>query len=327
MPEKSARDDFSVSVIIPAYNVEKYIARAIDSVLAQTRRADEIIVVDDGSTDGTAGVVEQYGSQVKYITHQANMGLSAARNTGIIAATSQWIAFLDGDDMWLPENLQRQLALLERNPDLVWSGCNYIAHSCRDGSQTICPHGEIINNLLNGKEFVDSFFSITNAGVVIVSCGMMVKRKVFDRVGLFRVGLRYAEDIDMWWRIAYSEEKFGYLNQALAVYYQGRAESLTAGTDQRKIVKIVADLFERHLELAEQSGKKEDIKPYINQKLRKWTYIMYRQKQFDMVGEVITRFDKLLPRGYKTVMRFLTRLPYITTLIGKRLLRLLHYDH
>jgi len=326
MPEKSARDDFSVSVVIPAYNVEKYIARAIDSVLAQTRRADEIIVVDDGSTDGTAGVVGQYGSQVKYIIHQANMGLSAARNTGIIAATSQWIAFLDGDDRWLPEKLQQQLALLERNPDLVWSSCNYIAHSCRDGSQTICPHGEIINNLLNGKEFVDSFFSVTNAGVVIVSCGMMVKREVFDRVGLFREGLRYAEDMDMWWRIAYSEGRFGYLNQALAVYYQGRAESLTADTDQRKVVKIVADLFERHLELAEQSGKKEDIKPYINQKLRKWTYIMYCQRQFDMVGEVITRFDKLLPRGYKTVMRFLTRLPYITTLIGKRLLRLLHYD-
>ncbi|MHC4386164.1 MAG: glycosyltransferase family 2 protein, partial [Planctomycetota bacterium] len=105
-----------ISVVIPAYNIEDYIERAIDSVLAQTRQPEEIIVVDDGSTDATAQKIKAYGDQVRYI-HQANKGLSGARNTGIRQAQNEWVAFLDGDDEWLPEKLQLQSELLTRNPE------------------------------------------------------------------------------------------------------------------------------------------------------------------------------------------------------------------
>ncbi len=97
MDPSNDRQSYAVSVVIPAYNAEKYIGRAIDSVLAQTRQPDEIIVVDDGSTDNTPNAIKSYGSKVYYI-HQENGGASVARNTGIEAAKSEWIAFLDADD-------------------------------------------------------------------------------------------------------------------------------------------------------------------------------------------------------------------------------------
>ena len=119
----------TVSAVIPAYNAGKYVGRAIESVLAQTRKADEIIVVDDGSTDDTAEVVERFGDAVRFI-RQENAGASFARNTGIEAATSDWIAFLDADDEWLPNKLKLQTEHLERNPNLVWTTGNYIRCYC-----------------------------------------------------------------------------------------------------------------------------------------------------------------------------------------------------
>ena len=100
-----------ISVVIPAYNAAAWIRRAVNSVLSQTRPADEIIVVDDGSTDGTGDIVRMYDGRVRLL-QQANAGAAAARNTGILAATGDWIAFLDADDEWLPQKLQRQTEYL-----------------------------------------------------------------------------------------------------------------------------------------------------------------------------------------------------------------------
>ncbi len=98
----------SISVVIPAYNAAPYVARAIESVLAQTVRPTEVIVVDDASSDATAQVVERYGPPVRLLRRAANGGPAAARNTGIAAAQGEWIALLDADDAWLPRKLERQ---------------------------------------------------------------------------------------------------------------------------------------------------------------------------------------------------------------------------
>ena len=111
----------SISVIIPAYNAEQHISRAIDSVLAQTHPADEIIAVDDGSTDDTGQILRSYGRQLRYIG-QENGGAGAARNTGIKAARGEWIAFLDADDEWLPEKLKCQADHLRRHSTFVGRG-------------------------------------------------------------------------------------------------------------------------------------------------------------------------------------------------------------
>ncbi|MHC5141971.1 MAG: glycosyltransferase family 2 protein, partial [Planctomycetota bacterium] len=126
-----------ISVVIPAYNAEKHIARAIESVLAQTRPADEVIVIDDGSSDATAEVVRSFGDKVIFI-QQENAGASVARNAGIEAATSDWIAFLDADDEWLPNKLQLQVEHFKRNPDLLWATGNYVNCQCgRDSNQCL----------------------------------------------------------------------------------------------------------------------------------------------------------------------------------------------
>src|SRR5690242_5053753 len=106
----------TVSVIIPAYNSERYIADALRSVLAQTYMPQEIIVVDDGSSDGTARALDPFRSTIRYI-YQKNRGEPAARNTGMREAKGDYIAFLDADDLWLPEKLDLQMTYLAAHPE------------------------------------------------------------------------------------------------------------------------------------------------------------------------------------------------------------------
>ena len=110
-------DDISISVVIPAWNAEETLARALESVLAQTRPPDEIIVVDDASTDGTVRLAKSYADQgVSFLSLRERRGAAAARNTGIRGAKGRWIAFLDADDEWLPTKLEKQAAAISANP-------------------------------------------------------------------------------------------------------------------------------------------------------------------------------------------------------------------
>lgn len=123
-----------VSVVIPAYNAEATIGPTIESVLRQTVQKIEIIVVDDGSSDGTQQEVKRFGHQVRYI-HQERSGVSAARNRGIGEAHGEWVAFLDGDDVWLPRKLERQLEVLSREPSLDAVQCS--VHLVNDQLQVV----------------------------------------------------------------------------------------------------------------------------------------------------------------------------------------------
>src|SRR5690242_13247080 len=118
-----------VSVIIPTYNGTAFLRETIDSALAQTYPAVEVIVVDDGSTDDTAAVIAEYGDRIKGIA-QANSGTSAARNTGIRASSGDYIAFLDHDDLWAPIKLARQMRVLRDHPELgmVYAGIRFFNH-------------------------------------------------------------------------------------------------------------------------------------------------------------------------------------------------------
>src|SRR5436309_7380613 len=112
-----------VSVIIPVFNGERYIRQTIESVLAQTYRDFELLVIDDGSTDGTAEAVKEYEKDLRYV-HQGNGGASKARNQGIRFSQGKYIAFLDADDLWEPEKLTIQVEFLERNPKIGLVHCN-----------------------------------------------------------------------------------------------------------------------------------------------------------------------------------------------------------
>lgn len=170
------RQSFTTSVVIPAYNIGRLVGRAIDSVLAQTHQPDEIIVVDDGSTDDTADVIQSYGGKVKYI-HQENIGLAGARNTGIKASVCEWVAFLDGDDEWLPQHLQLQADLLQANNDLVWTSGNFDRCLCNENRRSPHLKSQKVQKLLGGKDYFDDYFNAFMADAGGSGDTILIKRQ------------------------------------------------------------------------------------------------------------------------------------------------------
>jgi glycosyltransferase involved in cell wall biosynthesis len=299
----------TISVVIPAYNAAEYIGRAIDSVLAQTRRPDEIIVVDDGSTDDTTAVVETYGPPVRLI-RQENGGASIARNTGINAATSEWIAFLDSDDEWLPEKLKLQTELLERNPELVWSTANFIYCHCDENYR--CQkldekRGEV---LLNGKDFFEDYFDAFTKAAAGWTGTMMVKRAVLIEAGLFRPGQLRFNDEDMWWRIAYRYPVIGYTPKPLAIYHMYVPDSLTK---KHEVPESLDQLIANHIKIASDCGKLEQFKPCAERMLRYWIHQYWFDERIMHIREMTNRFGRVLPPLYKLALRLLTIWPRATS--------------
>ena len=181
----------TVSVIIPTYNRARYLTGGVGSVVAQDYGDREIIVVDDGSTDGTPAVAAGLGSAVRYV-RQENRGPAAARNCGIRASRGRYIAFLDSDDLFLPGKLSAQVRAFEERPEagLVYTGCRLIDE---DGH----PLQERYGAYLFGWVYHDLVF-----GECLPTPSVMVRRDVLDRVGGFEENMRWAEDLDLWRRVA-----------------------------------------------------------------------------------------------------------------------------
>ncbi|MBN1360267.1 MAG: glycosyltransferase [Sedimentisphaerales bacterium] len=301
-----------ISVVIPAYNAERFIRRTIDSVLAQTYRDFELIVVDDGSTDDTREVVESYGSRVCYI-YQKNAGDGPARNTGIAAAKGEWIAFLDHDDEWLPNKLELQVALLERNPELRWCGANF-ERSCLHVRQA-AGDTEKLTQTMAGRDYFDNFFTaVATQGCALVTMTMIVHREVFEQVGVFDSCWALCADFDMWWRITYRFPKIGYLPQPLGIMHLDAMGVAAAryhlagksGDDARRLV-------EKHLKLAEANGMLAEFTPLGQKVLRKSlaTNIFHGLKAD--ARNTARQFPTLLPWHLRGVAFLLTVFPKPTS--------------
>ncbi|QOY87561.1 glycosyltransferase family 2 protein [Paludibaculum fermentans] len=171
-----------ISAIITAYNSERYLSEAIDSALGQTLPPDEILIIDDGSTDGTRGVAESYGEPVRYCW-QRNQGPGGARMLGIRESKGDVLVFLDADDLWMPEKVARQSAALDEDPDLdiVFN------HLVQFRSPDLSP--EVAATLICDE---------TPHPAPLIS-GMMARRRAFDRVGPLRTDLK-AEFVDWYMR-------------------------------------------------------------------------------------------------------------------------------
>jgi glycosyltransferase involved in cell wall biosynthesis len=181
-----------VSVIIPVYNCDRYLAEAIESVLAQTYRSIEIIVIDDGSTDNSATVAASFGSLVRYYFHQ-NSGLGASRNRGIELANGEFCAFVDSDDLWTEDKLSLQMAAFDANPqlDIVFGLVQ----------QFISPELD---------ENIQSLIHCPSAPMAGLSClSMLIKRATFYQVGLFETGWKLGEFID-WYAKAIEQDLVSY---------------------------------------------------------------------------------------------------------------------
>jgi glycosyltransferase involved in cell wall biosynthesis len=290
---------YSVSVVIPAYNIESYLARAIDSVLAQTLVPDEIIVVDDGSTDQTATAAQQYGSRIRYI-YQPNAGLSAARNTGIRTATGTWIALLDGDDEWLPDKLRLQIELLQRNPELVWACANCYFHLVHLNKRVMNHVPESMQSHLAGREFLEDYLIAANYGAVGHPNTMIFKRQILFEAGLFREGLAFHEDHDMWWRIAYRWPRIGYLPQPLAIYYHNRPGSLTNKILRTQQMEVLYELLDRHLRMAEHYGRLSALRTRLGCYLAWISDKLFEEKQYKHILKILHRYGYTFSRRNRT---------------------------
>lgn len=249
-----------ISVVIPAYNAERFIRRTIDSVLAQTYTDYEIIVIDDGSTDGTGEIVRGYGSKVRYI-YQQNAGDGGARNAGIYAAKGEWIAFLDHDDEWLPEKLRLQVELLSRNPQLRWCATNFYKQS--EVRKITASDEWVLTTALGEKEYFENFFSaIARLKFWFLTSTIVAHKEVFKQAGFFDTHWMRCADMDMWWRIAYQFPSVGYSAGPLAILHidvqdvvstKLRMES-KRGAETRELVAM-------HLRLAEEKQMFGEFKP------------------------------------------------------------------
>jgi glycosyltransferase involved in cell wall biosynthesis len=214
-----------ISVVIPAYNRAQSICPAINSVLDQSLKCHEIIIVDDGSQDDLAQVLKPYGNAITLIRHKTNLGASAARNTGIKAATGDTIAFLDSDDVWLPEKLRKQSEFMQ-NLDLQASCTNFYVSSRPPGKVTPLtsiahrPYGQ----LLTVQDCVWGCF-------ISPGSTFMCKTALLKKVGGYDTKFPRYEDWDLLLKlIDLIPEKFGFLNEATAKIFPsgnpGRTKAL-----------------------------------------------------------------------------------------------------
>jgi len=318
---------FAISVVIPAYNIGKLVARAIDSVLAQTHQPDEIIVVDDGSTDDTADIIKSYGSKVRYV-YQVNLGLAGARNTGIKTANCEWVAFLDGDDEWLPDNLRLHLEVLKRNPNLVWSAGNFDNFLAGENRRRPYIRPDKGRKLLSGKSYFDDFFDAYMLDAAGNANTMLIKRQILHEAGLFRQELSFAEDTDLWFRMAMRWPQIGFVPEPVAVYHLHRPGSLMDFTQSAKRLEVICNIVERSAGLAKEHDRMDKFAPCGGFLLRRTIRSnLFEYASAQLVQDMLKRFDPLFSTGYKTFIRVLTKFPRATAFVLhliSRIVRLLN---
>ena len=217
-----------VSVIIPTYNRGWIIKEAIDSVLAQDYTEFELIVVDDGSTDHTSDVLDSYGDDIK-VLFQKNKGVSAARNRGIAEASGKFIAFLDSDDLWLPQKLTVQIEFFNQTPDAL---------ICQTEEVWI-RNGLRVNPKKRHKKPSGMIFNPSLELCLVSPSAVMIRRSLFGRVGKFDETLPACEDYDLWLRIS-CRFSVHLIDTPLIIKRGGHGDQLSsrAGLDRFRIKAI-----------------------------------------------------------------------------------------
>lgn len=262
-----------LSVIIPTHNRVGLLPRALASIHAQTSPPAEVIVVDDGSTDGTERLMQSEFPGVWYL-RQENRGVAAARNHGIREARGEWLAFLDSDDEWLPQKLERQLDALAKNPELL------VCHT----NEIWIRRGRRVNPMKKHAKHGGRIFSKCLPLCVISPSSVVLHRSILTRTGLFDESLPACEDYDLWLRVSslfpvlYVEEplimKYGGHPDQLSRRYWGMdrfriqalEKVLASGTlsphDQRAAVCELLDKIEVYLSGARKRGKLDEAAAY-----------------------------------------------------------------
>lgn len=292
-----------ISVVIPLYNKAQSIRNTLDSVLAQTYKDFEIVVVDDGSTDGSADVAEAvlrectvYGVECKgKVIRKANGGVSSARNAGILAAKGEYIAFLDGDDLWHPEYLETLHQLMVDYPDAALYGIGCTTINGDKIPENVTP------STLRGE--VEDVWN--NYPGYWTGSSSSSRRMRLIEIGLFDTRMTHGEDIDMWWRLLLSGK--GVFDSRVLAYYR-------QDTENRAMNKLIP--LEKHIpyfvdKYAEARANNVDFRRYFDREIiyRLYPYMFdahYRSeakriaKQMDYSSQKWTmKLRMVCPRMYR----------------------------
>lgn len=268
----STNREYFISIIIPTFNREIEVERAIESVLDQTYTNFELIVVDDGSTDNTLKILSQFKKHIKIIKTK-NMGVSAARNVGIMEAKGTHICFLDSDDYWSTKKLERQVAALKKKNEykIIYTNEIWIRN------------GRRVNQCKVHQKYSGFIFQNCLPLCIISPSSVMIERSVFEDVGVFDEDLPACEDYDLWLRIT-SKYKIYFLDENLIFKTGGHADQLSrkfwgmdrfrvkalikilssdlAKKDRKAVIKVLLKKCEILLQGSEKRGKTAESKQY-----------------------------------------------------------------
>ena len=228
----------TISVIIPTYNRANYITKAINSVLSQSYKDYEIIVVDDGSTDNTCQIIKNYNTKITYI-FQENKGPSAARNLGILHANGKYISFLDSDDIWKKHKLRVQIDTIIKNPDIK---INYT-------QEIWIRNGIRINQKKIHSKHDGWIFEQCLPLCIISPSSVIIHREIFNKTGLFDENLIVCEDYDLWLRIS-ADYPIKYIEKPLIIKYGGHSDQLSHqfwGMDRFRVRALQKILLQHNL--------------------------------------------------------------------------------
>jgi glycosyltransferase involved in cell wall biosynthesis len=283
-----------ISAVIPTYKRPKLLVRAIESVLAQTRAVDEIVVVDDGSGDETRVAAAAFGAKINYVFQQ-NRGLAGARNTGIRSASGDWIALLDDDDVWLPDAIRKLEEGALSSPHAVLVYGNYWSEDV-DGSRRLTRMPE-----------PSRLWPALRRTNPLVPSSVMIRKDAVMEVGGFNESIRVCEDWDLWVRLR-SKHPFAATSEPVTVYYR-TAQSLSSNFD--RMLSTSEQILETTL-LAGVSGWRRALwRRRIRSAQLASAAITANECKSPRERELIVRsivqwpFPSLLPRRYKALARVL----------------------
>lgn len=268
-PQKNGLVEGSFSVVIPLFNKQEYICRAIDSVLRQTKKPEEIIVVDDGSTDDGARLVSRYPDKRILLHRQENKGVGAARNAGVAKATKSLVAFLDADDAWLPHHLEELDKL-----GMKFSECGLLSTGHIELSTDDFFPDELVqaSPIIRGR--VDYFSQASRNPGFVCSSAVAIRRNVFDKLGGFGAE-KVGEDTEFWVRVAL-DYPVAASSRITSVYYRGTGgviEGLGNNSAPSTRVGSLAEVAPALRTLCERAKmdpvlfKSDSVRAYVNGRL------------------------------------------------------------
>jgi glycosyltransferase involved in cell wall biosynthesis len=256
--------DDLISVVMPAYNVSRYIGSALQSVLDQTYKNFEIIVVDDCSTDDTAGEIRKFKDKVRYVRHEVNQGVSATRNTGIDQSRGSIVAFLDADDKWAPEKLEIFAESFSKNPAILYAFSDFSRFKWKDGAFFALSNSQIfptIYEIIQGQKYFNrrifviprsEMFKLFLKEYPVYPSAVVVRKPIFKLIGTWDKTLRTNEDFDFGLRCCRVTDGI-YIDERLSMI--GRHET-NLSFDLQRMMEGDISVFDIHLK-DPYYGKKE----------------------------------------------------------------------